>query len=112
MTYLYAHAQAGMFLPLLRASQRADGAELLGLPVELYTADAFRRLYVIRDVRRHVRSFDIVNSLGGDALLLQTSETAHQTGTKLMVVARPVGAPEQVSPTEARPAARPRNCAN
>ena len=110
VTYVYAHARVGMFLPLLEASQRADGAALLGDAVDVYTADAFRRHYAITDVHRHVRSFDVVNGLSGDAVVLQTSETDHHTGTKLMVVARPAGAPESVSATEARPEARARIC--
>jgi len=110
VTYVYAHAQAGMFLPLLEASQKTDGAALLGAGVDVYTADAFRRRYAITDVHRHVRSFEVVNGLPGNAVVLQTSETDHHTGTKLMVVARPVGGPERVSATEARPEARARAC--
>jgi hypothetical protein len=109
-TYVYAHAQARMFLPLLDASRDADGASLLGTGVDIYTADAFRRHYTITEVHRHTRSFDVVNRLPGDGVVLQTSETDHHTGTKLVVVARPLGAPEQVSSAEARPAARPRVC--
>ena len=110
VTYIYAHAQAGMFLSLLEASRNVDGAELLGTNIEVYTADAFRRRYAITEVHRHVRSFDVVNDLRGDGLVLQTSETDHHTGTKLMIVARPVGAAEPVSVTKARPEARPRVC--
>jgi hypothetical protein len=110
VTYVYSHARAGMFLPILEASQKADGATLLGAGVDVYTADAFRRHYAITEVHRRVRSFAVVNGLRGDALVLQTSETDHHTGTKLMVVARPVGGPDQASATEARPEARPRVC--
>jgi hypothetical protein len=110
VTYIYAHAQAGMFLSLLEASRNMDGAELLGTNVDVYTADAYRRRYAITEVHRHVRSFDVVNDLRGDGLVLQTSETDHQTGTKLMIVARPVGGAEPVSVTKARPEARPRVC--
>jgi hypothetical protein len=110
VTYIYAHAQAGMFLSLLEASRNVDGAELLGADVDVYTADAFRRRYAITEVHRHVRSFDVVNDLPGDGLVLQTSETDHHTGTKLMIVARPVGRAEPVSVTNARPEARPRVC--
>jgi hypothetical protein len=106
---VYAHAQVGMFLPLLEAS-RSDAAALVGAVVDLYTADGFLRRYAIRAVHRLVRSFDVVNSIRGDALVLQTSETDHHTGTKLMVVARPIGGPERVSVSDARPDARPRMC--
>jgi hypothetical protein len=110
VTYVYAHARAGMFLPLLEGSRKADGAALLGAGVDVYTADAFRRHYAITDVHRHVRSFEVVDRLLGNAVVLQTSETDHSAGTKLMVVARPIGAPERVSVTEARPVARARTC--
>jgi hypothetical protein len=110
VTYLYAHARARMFLPLLEASRKADGAAMLGAGVDIYTADGIRREYAITEVHRHVRSFTLVNDLSGDAIVLQTSETDHHTGTKLMVVARPVGGPERVSAMEARPEARPRAC--
>jgi hypothetical protein len=110
VTYVYSHAQVGMFLTLLEASQKADGAALLGAGVDVYTADAFRRHYAITEVHRHVRSFAVVNGLRGDAVVLQTSETDHHTGTKLMVVARPAGGPERVPATEARPEARARVC--
>jgi hypothetical protein len=110
VTYIYAHARAGMFLPLLEASRMADEAVLLGVGVDVYTADGYRRRYAIREVHRRVRTFDVVNDLRGDGLVLQTSETDHHTGTKLMVVARPVGDAELVSETKARPQARPRAC--
>ena len=110
ITFIYAHAQAGMFLPILEASRKADGAALVGVGVDLYTADGFRRHYAITEIHRHVRSFDPVNDLRGDGVVLQTSETDHHAGTKLMVVARPFGGPERVSATEAGPDARPRVC--
>ena len=110
VTYVYAHAQAGMFLPLLEASRKSDPAALLRVEVDLYTADAFRRHYAITEVHRHVRSFAVVNGLRGDAIVLQTSETDHKAGAKLMVVARPVGDPKRDSGTESRPKARPRIC--
>src|SRR6185503_12384931 len=40
-TYLYAHAREGMFLPLLNASLRNDGAKMLGMTVEVYTSDSW-----------------------------------------------------------------------
>jgi len=54
----------------------------------------------------------VVNDLAGDALVLQTSETSRSSGTKLVVVARPIGAPELSSDRAARPTARPRVCAD
>ena len=48
----------GMFLPLLRASQKNNGKRMLGMTVEVYTSDDWRYLYTITEVRRHTRSLD------------------------------------------------------
>jgi hypothetical protein len=110
VTYLYAHARSGMFLPLLEASRTGDGAAMLGQEVQLYSSDRLRRRYTISEVHRGVRDLDVVNDLAGDALILQTSETSRSSGPKLVVVARPVGTPVVASERAARPIARPRAC--
>ena len=110
VTYLYAHARRGMFLPLLDASRIDGGAAMLGHDVELYSSDRFRRHYVISEVHTRIRDLDVVNELAGDALVLQTSETSRSSGTKLVVVARPTGAPELSSQHAAHPVPRPRVC--
>jgi hypothetical protein len=89
-TYLYAHAQAGMFLPLLDASKVDDGAKLLGMIVEVYTSDDQLFLYEIDEVRRHVPyddGFDAPYAVTDPELWLQTSEGVG-TQPKLQVVAR------------------------
>jgi len=110
VTYLYAHARSGMFLPMLQSSRRNDGAAMVGMEVRLYTSDLFRRTYTITEVHRNVASLDVVNELEGDALVLQTSETSHSTGTKLVVIARPTGQPTPATEKVARPLPRPRTC--
>ena len=57
--YLFAHARTGMFLPLLTASKVSNGKKMLGMIVEVWTADDQRFLYVITDVYRH-QPFDHV----------------------------------------------------
>ena len=52
-TYIYAHARIGMFRPLLRASEKDDGASMLGMTVEVYTSDDWHFVYTISEVRRH-----------------------------------------------------------
>ena len=47
--YLFAHARTGMFLPLLTASKVSNGKKMLGMIVEVWTADDQRFLYVITD---------------------------------------------------------------
>lgn len=110
VTYLYGHARTGMFLPMLASSREHDGAEMVGMEVRLYTSDLFRRTYRITEVHRKVRSLDVVNDLEGDALVLQTSETSHSSGTKLVVIARPTGQPTPATEASARPVPRPRTC--
>jgi hypothetical protein len=110
VTYIYAHARTGMFLPLLDTSRIAGGAAMRGHEVVLYSSDRFRRRYVISEVHTRVKTLDVVNELVGDALVLQTSETSHSSGTKLVIVARPTGAPELSTKRAAQPSPRPRVC--
>ena len=51
-TYLYAHAQPGMFWPLLNQSMVNEGKRLIGMNVEVYTSDDWMFLYEIVEVRR------------------------------------------------------------
>ncbi len=94
-TYLYAHARTGMFLPLLTASQRNDGPSMVGLTVEVYTADDQRHFYEITQVIRRVppvsKSLDRPLGAKTDELWLQTSEGPHESSTKLQVLAMPFG---------------------
>ncbi|MDP8904780.1 MAG: hypothetical protein M3N29_05605 [Chloroflexota bacterium] len=110
-TYIYAHARAGMFLPLLEASHADDGAELLGALVEVYSADLTRHLYEIFVVKRHATDLSLASDVprGEYRLVLQTSEGPRGTIPKLQVAARRIS----VAPATARealPEARPRVC--
>jgi hypothetical protein len=86
-TYIYAHARAGMFLPLLLQSQRNDGERMLGMTVEVYTSDSWRYVYTITEVRRHSTSLDDAFDAEVEQLWLQTSEGPARTIPKLQVVA-------------------------
>ncbi len=110
-SYIYAHAQRGMFLPLLRASQRNDGAEMLGALVEVYTADDSLHLYEIYRVKRHATDLSLANSVepGEHLLVLQTSEGTSGHIPKLQVAARPIGI-LPADPEAANPVPRPRPC--
>jgi hypothetical protein len=112
VTYLYAHARRGMFLPLLEASRTHGGQTMLGKEIDLFSSDRVRRRYEITEIHPRVKDLDVVNDLAGDALVLQTSETSRSSGTKLVVVARPIGPPALSSDRAARPSARPRVCAD
>jgi hypothetical protein len=108
-TYLYAHAQAGMFLPLLEESQRNNGARMLGMTVEVYTSDDWRFLYTITEVHRHTTSLDDALRANTERLWMQTSEGSGGHVPKLQVVADFLSA-EKTDPKSAHPPAHPRIC--
>ncbi|MFN8619659.1 MAG: hypothetical protein U0869_02780 [Chloroflexota bacterium] len=111
--YLYAHAREGMFLPLLTASERKDGASLIGDLVQVYTSDARVHLYQIAKVKRHALDFSLATDAppGQEQLILQTSEGPRGTVPKLQMLALPLGVTES-TPEEAIPRAKPRACYN
>lgn len=110
-TYLYGHAREGMFLPLLEASMRDDGKELLGKVVRVYTSDDKLHLYRITQVKRHATDFSLVTDAAPDKeqLILQTSEGPRGTVPKLQVLAEPYDVRESTRDV-ARPPANPRAC--
>lgn len=112
-TYLYGHAREGMFLPLLEASLRDDGKELIGKVVRVYTSDDKLHLYRIARVKRHATDFSLVTDAPADKeqLILQTSEGPRGTVPKLQVLAEPYDV-RDATRAEARPEAKPRACYN
>jgi hypothetical protein len=113
-TYLYAHARVGMFLPLLSNSNIDDGAAMVGMLVEVYTADAQRHVYQIGRVIRHVPNstsfLQEAEAATSDQLWLQTSEGHADTSNKLQVVAEPVGVVAAANAADAHPASRAKVC--
>lgn len=109
-TYIYAHAQQGMFLPLLRASRVNEGASMLGALVEVFTNEGQLHLYEIFRVKRHATDLAITQVGPGEhRLVLQTSEGTTGTIPKLQVAARPIAVvPADIG--EANPRPRPRVC--
>lgn len=110
-TYIYAHARQGMFLPLLTASMRNDGAELIGRLVQVYTDDNRVYLYEIFAVKRHVRDFAIANDVpeGEHRLVMQTSEGPSAEYPKLQVAARLLNS-QPADEDDAHPEPKPRIC--
>jgi hypothetical protein len=110
-TYLFAHARAGMFLPLLDASLVHNGAQMLGKLVQVYTNDGRMWLYEIFQVKRHATDFWLAWDVptGEHRLILQTSEGGKGHIPKLQVAARLL-AVEQRSVAEATPAPKPLIC--
>ena len=108
-TYLYAHARAGMFLPLLDQSQINNGDRMIGMTVQVYTSDSWLFLYEIKEVRRHTRDLEDAINADTERLWMQTSEGPEGTVPKLQVVANFLSA-EKTDPVAAHPAAHPRIC--
>ncbi len=110
-TYLYAHAREGMFLSLLDASMRQDGAELLGALVQVYTDDDRLFLYSIDRVKRHALDYSLAINVpaGEQRLILQTSEGPRGTVPKLQIAATLVSE-VPADPSESHPRAQPRAC--
>jgi hypothetical protein len=111
ITYISAHAQKGMFAPLLAASERNDGAELLGMPVSVYTDDGHRFDYEVSRVVRHRTDYSIVDEIPLDerTLIMQTSEGVYGTVEKVQVIAMFVSE-TTVDVAEANPTPKPRDC--
>lgn len=109
-TYIYAHAREGMFLPLLRRSERSDdGASMIGMTVEVYTSDNWLFLYTISEVRRHMLDLRDAINTRTERLWMQTSEGPYGTVPKLQVVADFLSA-EKTDVKSAHPNSRPRIC--
>jgi hypothetical protein len=108
-TYLYAHARAGMFLPILDASLIDNGAKMLGMIVEVYTSDDQLYLYEISEVRRHQLDLDDAVAATTEQLWLQTSEGPKGTRPKTQVVARFLST-GPADHNAAHPVAAPRAC--
>lgn len=109
-TYIYGHAQSGMFAPLLRASKYNDGASMLGALVQVYTDDNKLHLYEIKLVKRHATDLSITRLPPGvHQLVLQTSEGWHGHIPKLQIAARPLTV-LSASYKDAHPTPRPRVC--
>lgn len=112
-TYLYAHAQRGMFLPILEASLKEDqGFSMIGMIAEVYTSDDMLFLYEITEVRRHVpfdTGLDDALAATEDEVWLQTSEGIGTTFPKLQIVGKPLSS-GPADPAKAHPSAKPRRC--
>jgi sortase family protein len=109
-TYVYAHAQRGMFAPLLKASLVDNGASMIGALIEVYTSDNKLHLYELTLVKRHATDLSLADAPPGEhQLVLQTSEGVSGTIPKLQVLARPLTV-VPAGPAEANPRPRPRVC--
>lgn len=109
VSFIYAHARTGMFLPLLDASLVKNGSRMLGMKVYVWTSDDRLFTYQVSQVKRHQYTIPDLWSLKGQQVWLQTSEGPYGTYNKLMVVAQRISV-APASHADAHPAARPIVC--
>lgn len=108
-TWVYAHAQPGMFLPLLLNAEATSGEGLLGQMVTLQLKDGRLLRYRIVEVKQHAynRRLALRARPSQQRLILQTSEGPPGTPTRLQVAATLVSA---AWTDEAAPRPEPRAC--
>ncbi len=108
-TWIYAHAQPGMFLPLFTISEASAGTGLIGKIVEIQTRDRRLLRYRISEVKERATGLGIARQANPrqHRLILQTSTGPPGTIPKLQLAARLVGAEKA---TEPAPKAMPRAC--
>lgn len=87
ITFLYAHARRGMFLPLLTRWKIDRGASLIGRTVKVWTSDSYVSYYRITRVRKTSYPMTGIFSLTRERLWLQTSTGPNYTYAKLIVEA-------------------------
>jgi hypothetical protein len=85
ITFIYAHARTGMFLPLLTRWRIDRGASLLGRTVRVWTSDSYVSSYRINRVRVTSNGMAGVTSLTRERLWLQTSTGPNTSYPKLIV---------------------------
>jgi hypothetical protein len=87
ITFIFAHARTGMFLPLLTRWKIDRGASLIGRTVRVWTSDSYVSSYRIIKVRVTTNAMAGVTSLTRERLWLQTSTGPNTTYPKLIVEA-------------------------
>jgi hypothetical protein len=108
ITFIYAHARTGMFLPLLTSWRNNGGASLIGRTVKVWTSDSYVTYYRINRVRK-TDNLAGLKSLTRERLWLQTSTGPNRTYAKLIVEAYRVKT-ERSTYAAAHPRARPVRC--
>ena len=109
ITFIYAHARTGMFLPLLTAWKTTAGASLIGRTVKVYTSDSRVTYYRITSVRKTTTPMVGATTLSRERLWLQTSTGPNYTYPKLIVEAVRY-ATYNTTYAASHPAAHPVNC--
>jgi len=109
VSFLYAHARVGMFLPLLDRAKINNGASLIGMTILVWTSNNLVSTYKVVRVRRHVTTLEGAYTATTEQLWVETSEGPRGTRQKMIVVAKRTGS---VPSTEAaaHPTPRPKIC--
>ena len=87
ITFIYAHARTGMFLPLLTKWRIYGSAGLIGRTVRVWTSDSYVSYYRITTVRKTTNGMAGVSLLTRERLWLQTSTGPNYTYPKLVIEA-------------------------
>ena len=87
ITFIFAHARTGMFLPLLTSWRNNRGASLIGRTVKVWTSDSKVVYYRINRVRVTKDAMAGATSLATERLWLQTSTGPNTSYPKLIVEA-------------------------
>ena len=109
ITFIYAHARRGMFLPLLTRWRINSGRSLIGKTVKVWTSDSYVSYYRITRVRKTSRPMTGVFSMTRERLWLQTSTGPNSTYAKLIVEASRYKTVKSTY-AAAHPTARPVRC--
>jgi hypothetical protein len=109
VTFIFAHARTGMFLPLLSAWRANKGASLIGRTVYVWTSDNVRVTYKIDKVRVTHDAMAGSSTLSVERLWLQTSTGPNTSYPKLVVEAHRV-ATAAASYAAAHPASHAHTC--
>ena len=109
VTFIYAHARTGMFLPLLTRWRIDRGASLIGRTVTVWTSDSYVSYYRIVRVRTAANVMTGVRSLSAERLWLQTSTGPNTSYPKLIVEASRYKT-AKTTYAASHPTARPVSC--
>jgi hypothetical protein len=109
ISFIYAHARKGMFLPLLYKWRASRSAGLIGRTVRVWTSDSFVSYYRIDKVRVTAKATAGVTLLSSERLWLQTSTGPNSTYPKLIVEASRY-ATLKTTYAASHPTARPVRC--
>lgn len=107
VTFLFAHARRGMFLPLLNQWLKNRGVNMIGLKVYVYTSNSMMHTYVVQKVWKSKTMSGAYTTQ--EKLWLQTSTGPNYTYPKLFLEAKRTES-TSVSWSEAHPPVRIVRC--